>query len=247
MKPETGSPGASNSVIRKCFLRIDVNRNVLGVCGSHFVTMRCQISSIELIWQRMVTSQMAAAIFENVTIDIDAKKTLSKTRYTLRAQSSKNTFPGFMALYIEGRDEKEEEAKTPPLPPLSEAEMLKSLDPKTSIKPEQHFTQPPPRFTEATLVKTLEQYGIGRPSTYAPILSVVQEREYVTKEKGAFKPTELGMAVSDLLVQQFPEVIDTGFTAQMEDKLDKVADEGLDWVKVVRGLLHALRERPDHR
>jgi DNA topoisomerase I len=192
-----------------------------------------QFRLYQLIWQRMVASQMAAAVFENVTIDIDAKKTPSRTRYTLRAQSSKNTFPGFMALYTEGRDE-EEEAKTPPLPPLSEGEMLKLLDPKASIKPEHHFTQPPPRYTEATLVKTLEQFGIGRPSTYAPILGVVQEREYVTKEKGAFKPTELGMTVSDLLVQQFPEVIDTGFTAQMEDKLDKVADEGLDWVKVVR-------------
>ncbi|XUX01146.1 MAG: type I DNA topoisomerase [Dehalogenimonas sp.] len=192
-----------------------------------------QFKLYQLIWQRMVASQMAAAVFENVTIDIDAKKTPSKTRYALRAQSSKNTFPGFMALYTEGRDE-EEEAKTPPLPPLSENEILRLLDPKAGINPEQHFTQPPPRFTEATLVKTLEQFGIGRPSTYAPILGVVQEREYVTKDKGAFKPTELGMAVSDLLVQQFPEVIDTGFTAQMEDKLDKVADEGLDWVKVVR-------------
>jgi DNA topoisomerase I len=192
-----------------------------------------QFKLYQLIWQRMVASQMAAAVFENVTIDIDARKTPSKTRYTLRAQSSMNTFPGFMALYTEGRDD-EEEAKTPPLPPLSEGEMLKLLDPKSGLKQEQHFTQPPPRFTEATLVKTLEQYGIGRPSTYAPILGVVQEREYVTKEKGAFKPTELGITVSDLLVQQFPEVIDTGFTAQMEDKLDKVADEGLDWVKVVR-------------
>ena len=192
-----------------------------------------QFKLYQLIWQRMVASQMAAAVFENVTIDIDAKKTPSRTRYALRAQSSKNTFPGFMALYTEGRDE-EEEAKTPPLPPLVENEPLKLLDPKAGLKPEQHFTQPPPRFTEATLVKTLEQFGIGRPSTYAPILGVVQEREYVTKDKGAFKPTELGMSVSDLLVQQFPEVIDTGFTAQMEDKLDKVADEGLDWVKVVR-------------
>jgi DNA topoisomerase-1 len=188
-----------------------------------------QFKLYQLVWQRMVASQMAAAVFENVTVDIDAKKTPSKTRYTLRSQSSRNTFPGFMALYTEGRDE-EEDAKTPPLPPLFELEALKLV----GLDKEQRFTQPLPRFTEATLVKTLEQFGIGRPSTYAPILGVVQEREYVTKDKGAFKPTELGMTVSDLLVQQFPEVIDTGFTAQMEDKLDKVADEGLDWVRVVR-------------
>ena len=188
-----------------------------------------QFKLYQLIWQRMVASQMAAAVFENVTVDIEARKTPSKTRYLLRSQSSMSVFPGFMALYTEGRDE-EEESKTPALPPLIAGEALKLLD----LEKEQHFTQPPPRFTEATLVKTLEQSGIGRPSTYAPILSVVQEREYVEKLKGVFKPTELGMTVSDLLVQQFPEVIDTGFTAQMEDKLDKVADEGLDWVKVVR-------------
>jgi len=188
-----------------------------------------QFKLYQLVWQRMVASQMAAAVFENTTIDVEAKKTPSKTRYILRSQSSVSVFPGFMALYTEGRDE-EEDAKTPALPPLAEGEGLKLL----GLHKEQKFTQPPPRFTEATLVKTLEQFGIGRPSTYAPILSVVQEREYATKEKGTFKPTELGMAVSDLLVQQFPEVIDTGFTAQMEDKLDKVATEGLDWVKVVR-------------
>jgi DNA topoisomerase-1 len=188
-----------------------------------------QFKLYQLIWQRMVASQMAAAVFENVTIDIDAKKTPSKTRYTLRAQSSVSVFLGFMALYTEGKDD-EEESKTPPLPKLEAGEALKLL----GLDKEQKFTQPPPRFTEATLVKALEQYGIGRPSTYAPILSVVQEREYVEKLKGVFKPTELGMTVSDLLVQQFPEIIDTGFTAQMEDKLDKVASEGLDWVKVVR-------------
>lgn len=188
-----------------------------------------QFKLYQLIWQRMVASQMSAAVFDNMTVDIEAQKTLSKTKYTFRAQSSVNTFPGFMALYTEGRDD-EEEQKTPKLPQLVEGEPLALL----KLNKEQHFTQPPPRFTEATLIKMLEQYGIGRPSTYAPILSVVQEREYVEKQKGILKPTELGMMISDILVQQFPDIIDTGFTAQMEDRLDKVADEGLDWVSVVR-------------
>ncbi|MEN8614508.1 type I DNA topoisomerase [Dehalogenimonas sp. THU2] len=188
-----------------------------------------QFKLYQLIWQRMVASQMAAAVFDNMTVDIEARKTLSKTKYTLRAQSSVSAFPGFMTLYTEGRDD-DDEQKTPKLPPLAEGESLTLL----GLVEEEHFTQPPPRFTEATLIKMLEQYGIGRPSTYAPILSVVQAREYVEKLKGVFKPTELGMTVSDLLVQQFPDIIDTGFTAQMENRLDKVADEGLDWVKVVR-------------
>ena len=187
-----------------------------------------QLKLYRLIWQRMVASQMAEARFKNTIIDILSSKTKSKDKYTFRTQSSVNVFAGFMSLYTEGKDEEAEEAVTR-IPDLNDGEMLKLID----LKREQKFTQPPPRYTEATLIKTLEQYGIGRPSTYAPILSVVQQRDYVEKTKGVFKPTELGIIIRDLLVQQFPEVIDAGFTAQMESRLDKVADEGYNWIDIV--------------
>lgn len=188
-----------------------------------------QFKLYQLIWQRMVASQMAAASFENTTVDVEGSKTLSGTKYLFRTQSSINVFPGFMSLYTEGKDE-DEEVKVPKLPKLDQKDPLKLLN----LCDEQHFTQPPSRYTEATLVKMLEQYGIGRPSTYAPILSIVQQRDYVEKLKGVFKPTELGILIRDILVQQFPDVIDTGFTAQMETRLDKVAEDGYDWVSVVR-------------
>lgn len=188
-----------------------------------------QFKLYQLIWQRMVASQMMAASFENTTVDVEGNKTLSGNKYTFRAQSSVNVFPGFMALYTEGKDE-DEEKKISKLPILVEKDPLKLVH----LFEEQNFTQPPPRYTEATLVKMLEQHGIGRPSTYAPILSIVQQRDYVEKQKGVFKPTELGILIRDILVQQFPDVIDTGFTAQMENRLDKVAEDGYDWVSVVR-------------
>ena len=139
----------------------------------------------QLIWQRMVASQMAAAIFENTTVDIEAKAP-SKNKYQLKSYSSANVFPGFLALYSEARDEDEEET-TPALPPLEKAEML---DMK-SIKADQRFTKPPSRYTEASLIKELEQRGIGRPSTYAPTISTIIDREYVVKEKMQLKPTAL--------------------------------------------------------
>jgi len=187
-----------------------------------------QFKLYKLIWQRMVASQMSAASFDNTTVDIEARCPVSKTRYLFRASSLVNTFPGFMVLYTEGRDE--EEKKGSPLPPLEKGDELKLL----GIFPEQHFTQPPARFTEATLIKMLEQWGIGRPSTYAPILSTIQERDYVTKANGSLKPTELGTLVNDLLVQYFPDIVNIEFTAHMEDELDKVAHEGIDWVHVVQ-------------
>jgi len=182
-----------------------------------------------LIWQRMVASQMAAAIFDSTTVDIEAKHSPSKTRYLFRASSLVNIFPGFIVLYTEGKDE--EEKKGRPLPPLAKGDELELLD----LFPEQHFTQPPPRFTEATLIKALEHWGIGRPSTYAPILATIQEREYVAKANGNFKPTELGMVVNDLLVKHFGDIVDVAFSAHMEDELDKIANEDRDWVQVVKG------------
>ena len=189
-----------------------------------------QFRLYQLIWQRMVASQMAAASFTNTTVDIEARCPLSKTRYLFRASSSVNTFPGFMVLYTAGKDDEEEEKKSRLLPTLEKGDELKLL----GLFPEQHFTQPPPRFSEGTLIKTLEQWGIGRPSTYAPILSTIQGREYVTKVSGSLKPTELGSVVTDILIKYFPDIVDIEFSAHMEDELDKIANENLDWVHVVR-------------
>lgn len=192
---------------------------------------RTQFKLYELIWKRMVASQMAAALFDNTTVDIEAKRPHSRTKYLLRTTTSVITFPGFITLYIEGRDEDDEEGrKKSLLPHLEKGDKLNLLE----LFPEQHFTQPPPRFTEATLVKTLEQWGIGRPSTYAPILSTIQEREYVTKTKGRFQPTELGCVVNDLLVKHFSDIVDIEFTARMEKELDEIANDNRDWVSVVQ-------------
>jgi DNA topoisomerase-1 len=140
-----------------------------------------------------------------------------------------NVFPGFILLYQEGKDEAEEE-KERVLPHLKEGEELELL----GLFPEQRFTQPPPRFTEATLIKVLEQWGIGRPSTYAPILSTIQERGYVSKVNGYFQPTELGMVVNELLTRYFADIVDIKFTARMEDELDEIVNRNKDWVSVVQ-------------
>ena len=181
----------------------------------------------DLIWKRMVASQMAAAIFDSTTIDIEAKR--PKASYLLRMQSSVNVFPGFIIVYIEGRDEADEE-KEVALPVLKKGDELKLIE----VFLDQRFTQPPPRYTEATLVKTLEQNGIGRPSTYAPTLSTIQDREYVTRVKGFFQPTELGFVVNDLLNQHFADIVDIKFTARMEEELDEIVDNKRDWVSVIR-------------
>ncbi|MBA7667811.1 DNA topoisomerase 1 [subsurface metagenome] len=189
-----------------------------------------QFKLYQLIWKRMVASQMSAALFDNTAVDIQAQCLDSRTKYLLRTSCSVTRFPGFMILYIEGKDEAEEERKISPLPLLEKGDELELL----GLFPEQRFTQPPSRFTEATLVKMLEQWGIGRPSTYAPILSTIQERGYVTKDKGRFQPTELGFVVNDLLVKHFPDIVDIKFTANMEEELDEIANESRDWRGVVQ-------------
>ncbi len=179
----------------------------------------------QLIWDRFVASQMMPALFDQTTVEIEAKD------YLLSATGSIQRFPGFMALYVEGEDEeKEDDEKKVGLPELRKGERLSLL----SLSPEQHFTQPPPRFSEATLVKELEERGIGRPSTYATILSTIQEKDYVRFEKGRFIPTELGALVNDLLVDSFPRILDVEFTAKMEDKLDKIEEEKVEWVRVLK-------------
>ncbi len=187
-----------------------------------------QFRLYDLIWKRMVASQMAAAVFDNTTVDINAE--LPKTTYIFRTSSSVNVFPGFIILYSEGKDQADEEEKATILPQLEKSDSLKLL----GLFPEQHFTQPPPRFTEATLVKLLEQRGIGRPSTYAPTLSTIQDRGYVSKLKGSFQPTELGFVVNDLLSQHFSDIINVEFTARMEAELDDIVSKDREWTSVIK-------------
>jgi|Deesub1362A_J573_1020465.scaffolds.fasta_scaffold00317_13 DNA topoisomerase-1 len=183
---------------------------------------RDQYRLYTLIWNRFIASQMRPAQLEQTTVDIEAGRCL------FRATGTVVRFPGFMSLYTEGVDDATEEGEKK-LPSLKEGDSLRVL----SIVPRQHFTQPPPRYTEATLVKELEARGIGRPSTYATILSTIQERKYVEKVDGRFRPTELGVLVNDLLVQRFSDIMDYNFTARMEDNLDKVEAGKFRWVDVV--------------
>ena len=176
-----------------------------------------------LVWQRFLASQMEEALLRVVTVDIAAKN------YIFRATSSVVKFPGFMILYTEGRDDGKQ-GEDLALPELSKGELLRLLE----LIPEQRFTEPPPRYTQATLVKTLEEKGVGRPSTYATIISTVQDRKYVVLENRKFMPTELGFTVTDLLVKHFPDVMDVEFTAGVETKLDDIEGGDLDWVKVLK-------------
>ncbi len=185
-----------------------------------------QFRLYELIWKRMVSSQMSPAILDNTTIDIESKPKKGEKLYLLRATSSTTKFLGFTILYSEGRDDAEDEQEKAPLPELAKGEPLKLL----ALFPEQHFTQPPHRYTQATLVKALEEWGIGRPSTYAPILATIGGRGYVAQEGGRFHPTELGYLVNDMLNQHFPDIVDFGFTAQMEEGLDRIAQGEREWV-----------------
>ena len=198
-----------------------------------------QYSLYALIWNRFLSSQMSPAQMEQTTFVInnipahDPGKALEGVQespeYEFRTTGTVVRFDGFMALYTEGKDEAEEENGLT-LPSLKEGERLKLL----SLLPKQHFTQPPPRFTEATLVKALEEKGIGRPSTYAAILSTIQERKYVQKLEGKFSPTELGIVVNDYLVEKFKELIDVQFTAKMEDELDHIEDGKMKWEEVIK-------------
>ncbi|MDO8615690.1 MAG: type I DNA topoisomerase [Dehalococcoidia bacterium] len=192
-----------------------------------------------LIWQRMLASQMADAVFEVTTVDIEARPDAGRDPYLLRAINTQLQFAGFRQVYEEGRDDGEEEdLGRNPLPALAQDDPLRLLQ----LLPEQHFTEPPPRFTEATLVKALEEKGIGRPSTYAPTMSTIQDRGYVEREGRYLKPTDLGFVVNDLLVEHFPDFVDAGFTAQMEDQLDEVAAGERQWVPVVEQFYQPLEK-----
>jgi DNA topoisomerase I len=182
----------------------------------------------QMIWQRFVASQMVPAVFDQTTIDISAAD------YTFRASGSVIKFDGYLAVYqiVKEEEEKEDEGDTDSrtLPRVTEGEKLRL----ESIRPDQHFTEPPPRYTEATLVKELEEKGIGRPSTYAAIISTIVEREYVNKEQGRFTPTRLGETVADLLVKAFEDIFDVTFTARMEDELDEIEEGKMTWRSSVK-------------
>jgi DNA topoisomerase-1 len=178
----------------------------------------------QLIWTRTVASQMAAAILDATSVDIAAGE-----RFIFRASGQVIRFPGFMKLYIESTDDVEEKAEGT-LPSLEEGEKLTSGE----LLPDQHFTQPPPRFTEASLVKTLEEYGIGRPSTYASIINTLLTRKYVLLEKRAFYPEDVGMVVSDLLVNHFERYVDYHFTAELEENLDAISRGETKWKPVLK-------------
>lgn len=196
-----------------------------------------QNSLYKLIWNRFIASQMSPAELEQTTFEISCEANRCKDT-AFRASGSVVKFQGFMVLYTEGTDEILDENEAL-LPALKEGEALQLLH----LEPKQHFTQPPPRFTEATLVKTLEEKGIGRPSTYAAIMSTIQDRKYVQKTDGKFAPTELGVVVNDLLVERFTELMDFGFTAGMEENLDHIEEGKKKWVKVVKDFYKPFHEK----
>ncbi|MFC4320194.1 type I DNA topoisomerase [Litchfieldia salsa] len=183
---------------------------------------RDQLRLYKLIWERFVASHMAYAVMDTMSVD------LVNEGIIFRATGSKVKFPGFMKVYVEGNDDNEEE-KDKMLPDLQEGDKIISKD----IEPKQHFTQPPPRYTEARLVKTLEELGIGRPSTYAPTLDTIQKRGYVSLDNKRFIPTELGGIVLELILEFFPEILDVEFTAKMENSLDEIEEGNVEWVKIL--------------
>ena len=176
----------------------------------------------KLIWSRFLACQMASAVYDNVSIEVEA------AGHQFRASHSSLKFSGFTAVYEEGKDDEDEPVQSP-LPDLKEGEALKL----NSLSRDQHFTQPPARFTEATLIRALEEKGIGRPSTYAPTISTITDREYVVKEGKHLRPTPLGEVVTGLMKDKFPDIVDTAFTAQMESELDKVEAGQVQWKQVL--------------
>lgn len=198
-----------------------------------------QFRLYQLIWQRFLASQMVQAVYDTVSVRVQGDG--AQHEYLLRASGSVLQFPGYLAVYEEAADETakdEQEGETKIPPDLVEDQKQKLLQ----LLPEQHFTQPPPRYSDASLVKTLEEYGIGRPSTYAPTLNTLQQRGYVVREEKRFVPTETGLLVNDLITEHFPNVVDYNFTAEMETHLDKIAAGEENWVKVLRDFYEPFSE-----
>ncbi|MBV9056402.1 MAG: type I DNA topoisomerase [Candidatus Eremiobacteraeota bacterium] len=197
----------------------DVSRTPQRLAG---VLKREELRLYTLIWERFVASQMTAALFDQTTVDIAAHE------YGFRATGTVMRFPGFTRVYDDARDDDAAKGRAP-LPELAESEALRC----ERLEPKQHFTEPPPRYTEAALVKALEENGIGRPSTYSAIVETIQGRGYVTQQERRFVPTQIGEAVNDLLVEHFPKIVNLDFTARMESDLDHIAEGHEDWIALL--------------
>ncbi|MBE7029113.1 MAG: type I DNA topoisomerase [Clostridia bacterium] len=183
-----------------------------------------QYKLYKLIWERFVASQMVNALFNSTMVDVSADN------LTLKATGSQMIFDGFMKLYIEGTDDESDEENSQILPELTKGEEVELL----KLNDKQNFTAPPSRYTEAGLIKIMEEYGIGRPSTYAPTISTILQREYVVKEGKALKPTELGRITTNLMKENFADIVDVSFTAGMEEKLDSIENGNVDWVEIIK-------------
>jgi DNA topoisomerase-1 len=189
-----------------------------------------QFKLYQLVWQRFMASQMESAVYDTLSVEVSSENV--PHTYLLRASGSSVRFPGYLVVYEEAKDEdlKTDQSEEVRIPNGVEEGQKQQL---VRLIPEQHFTQPPPRYTEASLVQVLEEYGIGRPSTYAPILSTIQERGYVIREAKRLSPTDTGILVNDLIVAHFPDIVNTGFTAQMENDLDSIASGQKKWTDVM--------------
>jgi DNA topoisomerase-1 len=206
---------------------------------------RDQFKLYQLIWQRFIASQMTAAIYKTLSVEVLGEG--RKDQYLLRASGSQLEFPGFLYIYEEGKDEdrlEEEEGDSDriPIDDIKEGQLQHLQE----LYADQHFTQPPPRYTEASLVQALEENGIGRPSTYAPILTTIQNRGYVLREDKRLLPTETGFLVNDLVVEFFPNVVDVGFTSSLENQLDLIASGDAGWVEVIREFYDSFSDRLAH-
>ena len=197
---------------------------------------RDQFRLYGLIWRRFVASQMAPAVLDTIAIDLLAGPPRSEKPYLFRVTGSTIKFAGWLVLFMEGEEMSEEESILPPLVEGEEVDLIQLI-------PEQHFTQPPPRYSEATLIRALEENGIGRPSTYAPIVRTIQSRGYVERADNRLRPTDLGVVVCDLLVEHFPGIMDLGFTAEMESNLDHIAAGEQEWAPVLREFWGPFSER----
>jgi len=202
-----------------------------------------ELKLYRLIWMRFIASQMTPAVFDQTTLDVTAPGN-DGASYLFRATGSVQKFDGFLRVYEEGKDQKDEddEELKSKLPAVEKGEVLKFKQ----FDPEQHFTEPPPRYTEATLVKQLEADGVGRPSTYASILSTILDREYVKKEGGKFSPTELGFVVTDLLLESFNDLFDVKYTARMEEELDEIEDGKMDWRQAMASFYEKFQKDLEH-
>lgn len=206
------------------------------------VLSRDQFRLYQLIWQRFVASQMMPALYKTLSVEVIGEGEAHK--YLLRASGSQLEYTGFLAVYEEGKDEDrtEDEDENSDRIPIDDIKENQRQNLK-ELYPEQHFTQPPPRYTEASLVQVLEDNGIGRPSTYAPILSTIQNRGYVLREGKRLEPTETGFLVNDLVVEYFPSIVDVSFTSHMEEELDEIASGDAKWVEVISDFYGPFAER----